>query len=137
MSNLHCWNCGTALTDLPLPVSRHATCAACFNELHCCRQCRFYHPDERASQACEEERAEPPLHKSTANFCEFFSPREGPPGSQRVDIAVSTRAALDALFDAPHATAATDACSDKTSPDLDRVNDTSAATRRKLDDLFN
>ena len=69
---LLCWNCGTSLAALPLPISRHAHCEKCFEVLHCCRMCRHYEPDRRPY--CDHERAEPPVEKETANFCEFFRP---------------------------------------------------------------
>ena len=70
--NFVCWNCGASLASEPLPLSRHANCERCFTELHCCRHCAFYDPT--AVDACTDDRADPPVNKEGANFCEFFKP---------------------------------------------------------------
>lgn len=69
---LKCWHCGAALDDVPRPISRHAQCDNCFEVLHCCRMCRWYSPGR--PQDCDHDRADPPLEKAAANFCEFFAP---------------------------------------------------------------
>lgn len=69
-TSLLCWQCGQTLKDLLLPISRHANCQACYEVLHCCRFCRFYHPQSR--NCCDEDRADPPQNKESANFCEYF-----------------------------------------------------------------
>ena len=71
-TSLVCWNCGNSLDDIPRPISRHANCSACFEVLHCCRMCRHYTPDKRPY--CDHERAEPPVEKENANFCDYFKP---------------------------------------------------------------
>jgi hypothetical protein len=71
-TSLICWNCGDSLADVPLPVSRHANCASCFEVLHCCRMCRHYTPNK--SPYCDDERSDPPSVKENANFCEYFEP---------------------------------------------------------------
>ena len=70
--SLVCWNCGESLSDVPLPLSRHANCRACFEVLRCCRMCRHYAPNKRPY--CDHERADPPVEKETANFCDYFRP---------------------------------------------------------------
>ena len=70
--NLVCWNCGGSLADIPRPISRHANCSHCFEVLHCCRMCRHYLPEKRPY--CDHDRAEPPVEKSSANFCDYFKP---------------------------------------------------------------
>ncbi|HJP49776.1 MAG TPA: hypothetical protein QF611_01965 [Pseudomonadales bacterium] len=72
---LQCWNCGTSLTEIPLPISRHNNCPNCFEVLHCCRLCRLYAPGRPGD--CEHERAEPPAIKESANFCDYFRPVHG------------------------------------------------------------
>lgn len=69
---LLCWNCGTSLEDVPQPISRHANCSNCFEALHCCRLCRHYAPGR--PDDCDNDRAEAPTNKETANFCEYFKP---------------------------------------------------------------
>jgi hypothetical protein len=97
MSELSCWNCGETLDDLPRPISRHANCPKCFTEVHCCRMCRHFDVTIRPGQ-CAEERAEPPLNKEVANFCEWFEPRSGAFSAQRPAREDAARAKLDALF---------------------------------------
>ena len=71
-NELVCWNCGEPLDDIPRPISRHANCSNCYEVLHCCRMCRYYESDKRPY--CGQERAEPPVEKSSANFCDYFRP---------------------------------------------------------------
>lgn len=131
MSTLNCWNCGTALDGVLLPLSRRADCAACRAELHCCRMCVHFDPD--APDRCKEDRAEPPANAEVANVCEWISPRTGLAGAVRVDE--RARSALDALF-APETSPSAEVSKDQGNatelPDEDR----DAAARRKLDDLF-
>ena len=58
-----------------MPLSRLSECLGCHAELHVCRMCEFYDP--RKAESCTEERADPPLDKQRANFCEYFRPRVG------------------------------------------------------------
>ena len=98
MSNvLLCWNCGTALGSIPLPISRHTNCPQCFEVLHCCRLCHHYalaKPGE-----CAHERADPPVIKESANFCEFFKPSFSAynPNTAKANQAAGSE--FDALFD--------------------------------------
>ena len=96
MNSLVCWNCGENLNDMPRPISRHASCPRCFNELHCCRLCRHYDPQKTAT--CFEDRAEPPLQKENANFCDFYAPRFDAFEAGNADKSNSARADLEALF---------------------------------------
>ena len=97
MSDLRCWNCGHGLADVPLPISRHATCQQCFNELHCCRLCRHYQPEANSGQ-CAEDRADPPVIKETANFCDWFRPSRDAFSEQSSSRGSAAKAQLDALF---------------------------------------
>ncbi|MBO6701994.1 MAG: hypothetical protein JJ921_06615 [Pseudomonadales bacterium] len=92
---LVCWNCGASLDDIPRPISRHANCSKCFEVLHCCRMCRHYMPDKRPY--CDHDRAEPPVEKESANFCDYFKPtnRYSESDASKGDRAKSD---LDALF---------------------------------------
>lgn len=98
---LSCWNCGERLEQVLLPVSRHEYCPQCAEAVHCCRMCVNY--SAHAPEQCVEDRAEPPTDKTTANFCDYFSPRTSPrtgaesdaPGPSREEEA---RAKLEALF---------------------------------------
>lgn len=93
---LICWNCGAALDGVPLPLSRHEHCPRCAEALHCCRLCRFYDPG--VSQQCSEDRAEVPVDKESANFCEWFSPNRHASAAAGEDRRAAARAKLDALF---------------------------------------
>lgn len=75
MAELECWNCGTSLDALPRPITRHNNCPKCFESLHCCRLCRQYR--SRDTITCADERADPPVNKENANFCDFFRPAAG------------------------------------------------------------
>jgi len=94
-TSLVCWNCSESLGDVPLPISRHANCASCFEVLHCCRMCRHYSRDKRPH--CDEERADPPNVKESANFCDYFEPanhfNDDDAGSSR-----KVKSELDSLF---------------------------------------
>lgn len=93
---LICWNCGEALEQVLLPVSRHEYCPKCAEAVHCCRMCVHYSVD--AADQCREDRAEPPADKTTANFCDYFSPRLGSGAAASGDRQDAARARLDALF---------------------------------------
>ena len=132
MTELRCWNCGVPLTDIPTPISRQANCPACFNELHCCRLCTHFDSFNAADQ-CDEDRADPPVIKDGANFCEWFNPN---PNAFPAQIGTQTgakgnaaRAQLDALFDNQPGHQATE--SPESAP-LSREDE----VRAKLDRLF-
>ena len=95
-SNLVCWKCGAALTDLPLPLSRLAECPACRKELHVCRMCAFYDP--RVARQCREPVAEDVNDKERANFCGYFQARPDAHRPQDAAAAQAARNALDELF---------------------------------------
>ena len=93
---LICWNCGSSLVDIPRPISRHANCSHCHEVLRCCRMCCHYESDKRPY--CGHERAEPPVEKSSANFCDYFKPANR---FDKSDASRSDKALIDfnALFD--------------------------------------
>ncbi len=122
--HLVCWNCGESIEDIPLPISRHANCAHCFEVLHCCRLCRHYQP--KASILCDHERADPPVIKENANFCDYFKPVRINFSAVNVDRAEQAKASLQSLFDGSQAEP--DALDVDGGPD-DKVNS-------RLDDLF-
>lgn len=144
MSAIVCWNCGASLDDVPRPISRHNQCAACFNDLHCCRLCRHY--DESNATTCHEDRADPPLQKENANFCEFFSPKAGAFVAKAQHRSNSAQRELDALFghsEQDQGEQARQASNDNSnvppspSPSPSPSTDDDADPRKKLDDLFN
>ena len=96
MAELECWNCGTSLDDLPRPITRHNNCSECFESLHCCRLCRRYRP--RDTITCTDDRADPPINKENANFCDFFRPASGTYDSVIGIKDAGARAGLKDLF---------------------------------------
>ena len=128
MADLCCWNCGTALTTLVLPVSRRADCPECRAEQHCCRMCSLF--DRDRPEQCREDRAEPPTNKEVANFCDWFRPQAGLAGVLSPEDAARGR--LDALFAGD---SGSEVVADSASEEGES-EDAAAATRRRLDDLF-
>ena len=119
--NLVCWNCGESLDDLPMPISRHATCDNCHEPLHACRMCRHYLTQR---PYCDHDLADPPQVKENANFCDYFKPTNRFDGSRanRVD---SAKSALDDLFG-----------DDQEDPSSGEAPSADDEARRRLDDLF-
>ena len=143
--NLVCWNCGHSLDDIPRPISRHATCGKCFNELHCCRLCKHYDPSR--TMQCFEDRADPPLQKENANFCDFFTPQPNAHEAQTTNKSDAAKDKLADLFadsdpgadkqDADDQGADEQEESADESPYEENTETPEEAARRKLDDLFN
>ena len=126
MAELECWNCGTSLDALPRPITRHNNCPECFESLHCCRLCRQYRP--RDTITCADDRADPPINKENANFCDFFRPASGTYDSLIGVKDASARRDLSDLFGG-----------EETSDDDDRpalATDPDAAAKAKLEALF-
>ena len=137
-----CWNCGGSLADIPRPISRHATCSHCFNELHCCRLCRHYDP--KRTMQCFEDRADPPLQKENANFCDFFVPGADAFQARTTTKADTAKSQLDALFGETDGETSGENKGENNEENNGEVNREDSgpvseedATRRKLDDLFN
>ena len=93
---LNCWNCGKTLADVPLPISRHAHCTSCFEVLRCCRMCQHYRDLDHTK--CAEDRADPPVIKENANFCEFFRPDRNAFNPNITQASGAAKSRLDALF---------------------------------------
>ena len=93
---LNCWNCGKALADVPLPISRHAHCASCFEVLRCCRMCQHYRDLDHTK--CAEDRADPPVIKENANFCEFFRPDRNAFNPNITQASGAAKSRLDVQF---------------------------------------
>lgn len=134
---LYCWNCGQDLADVPVPISRHAHCKQCFEALRCCRMCRHFRPGDHV-QSCDHERAEPPLEKERANFCDFFRPSPRAFDASRRDEGDAAKARLAALFgesggaDDPDRQDEEGGGADKPL----KADDPNADALRKLNDLF-
>jgi hypothetical protein len=88
--------CGFCGEDLGAgPFGRREECPRCGRDVHCCLNCRFHDP--HAPNECREPQAELVLERDRANFCDFFSPKEGASGPTP-DPAAEARRKLDALF---------------------------------------
>lgn len=95
-NSLTCYRCGASLESLTLPLSRRDLCPDCSVELHVCRMCRHYAPS--LPDACDEEDAEEVRNKTSANFCDYFSPSTGTfDGSER-QAEEKARMTLNSLF---------------------------------------
>ena len=126
MNNLVCWNCGKSISDVPIPISRHSQCSHCFNELHCCRLCKHYDPER--STYCFEERADTPVQKENANFCDYFTPKPNVFTQGNAQKSLNSKAQLESLF------GKTDA---EEEPEIDEFPESKEdSTKQALDDLF-
>ena len=116
-NNWKCWQCGTTVTDQPLPLSTYAECRHCRAQLHCCRQCQHFNPRLRAD--CDEPRAESHSEREKANFCDWLKLRREfvEPGEEAPSVDHQTE--LKTLF-------GTNAGATETLPD----------SRTELEDLF-
>ena len=94
--NMVCWKCGTSITDLPMPLARHAACHSCGAQLHVCKLCKFY--DKTRSNQCQEPIAEPVNDKERANFCELFQIKADAYKERDASAIESAKSELDALF---------------------------------------
>jgi hypothetical protein len=68
-----CYACGSN-SEVPRPVSRRETCAACGMDLRCCLNCRFHDPS--AYNECREPAAERVVEKDRSNVCDHFAAAE-------------------------------------------------------------
>ena len=91
--------------------------------------CRHYLPNK--APYCDEDRADPPTVKETANFCEYFQPVNR---SDTDDAAQSGKAksALDNLFDCVDNNPAPDS----TLPNSEVGDDATDDPLNKFNDLF-
>ena len=120
MAEVVCWNCGCSLKDIPRPISRHANCPECFEDLHCCRLCVHFSP--RLTGQCDDDRADPPVQKENANFCEFFRPLSGAYEDARGSRRDAAQERLNALFGADvHETPTDDPAADTSAEDKARA----------------
>ena len=93
---LLCWNCGSALDSIPVPVNRLAYCPKCRADLRVCRMCREF--DKKLADQCRAELDDVPHEKERANFCDHFSPSPNAYVMADDSQARAARAELDALF---------------------------------------
>lgn len=131
-NSLICWKCGASLEDVPRPITRHSNCPACYAELHCCVMCKSF--DARYPNRCSDERADPPVHKDSANFCEFFKPRPNAFDTTQDRESKQAKAELQALFGAEGG--AGDAPEEGEAEDKSRPKTEEERAREELEKLF-
>lgn len=127
MGELVCWNCGASLKDIPRPISRHSNCPSCYEVLHCCRMCKWYAPGR--PNDCDHDRADPPVEKESANFCDYFAPATGTYAEREGERKQHAKSKFAALFDE-------DQDEDTPADDTDGEDEEQNTLRSKLDDLF-
>jgi hypothetical protein len=93
---LRCYRCGASLAAISLPLRRLELCPACGVELHVCRMCSHYAPTR--PDACDEEDAVPVHNKTTANFCDWFTPDPAAFDGRAQRAENEARSRLSALF---------------------------------------
>jgi len=64
--------------------------------LRCCRMCQHYRDLDHTK--CAEDRADPPVIKENANFCEFFRPDRNAFNPNITQASGAAKSRLDALF---------------------------------------
>jgi hypothetical protein len=90
-----CYRCGAPL-EFVEKVFRQDACPSCDADVRCCLNCAEY--DESAPDQCREPQIEKVTVKDRANFCEYFTLREGEPPTRRVDKAAEAKRKLEQLF---------------------------------------
>jgi len=117
--NLVCWKCGASIVDLPMPLSRYASCTACDAPLHVCKACKFY--DKTRSNQCQEPIAEPVYEKEKANFCELFQVKANAYQARDTAAAEAARSQLDALFGENASSAISNSDPDQAKSELEKL----------------
>lgn len=92
-----CHKCGAeqVLTS-STSVGRRESCSKCSNDLHACKNCKFY--DRTAYNECREPQAERVLDKDNSNFCDYFDFRDGKAGAHAGPSKADNLKKLDDLF---------------------------------------
>lgn len=93
VTKLLCFSCGK---EIPVSgiIGRRDECSRCRADVHVCKNCEFYDP--KVYNECRETSADVVREKDRANFCDYFSPRQGGGGLE--DKKAALRAAAEALF---------------------------------------
>jgi len=92
---MRCHACGKAVQAKD-KIFRSDTCSDCGRPLRCCKNCLFHDP--AASNQCREPQAEWVGDKETANFCDYFRPRENGGASAGGTGSAQARKRLEDLF---------------------------------------
>jgi len=94
--SLVCYRCGASLSGLPMPLSRLEECPGCTVQLHVCRMCVNF--DQQRPKGCTEDDAIEVRDKKSANFCDYFKPRENAFTPDDIEADTAARQDLAALF---------------------------------------
>lgn len=88
-----CFSCRHSNELIDNKVGFRDDCEKCGQDLHVCKNCRFYDPG--AYNECRESSADIVREKERANYCDYFQPNsEGQSGAKKEDLL----AAAEALF---------------------------------------
>jgi hypothetical protein len=92
-----CWKCGQTIELGPgARVANREACPRCDADLHCCRNCRLY--DTSKNNQCSEPQAEWVRDKEAGNYCDYFSPANGPTPRRLSPRAAEAKKKFDSLF---------------------------------------
>ncbi len=73
--NYQCYKCNRQVTvNENQKISFRDSCLGCREDLHICKNCRFY--DQTLNNECAENQAEKVTEKNRSNRCEFFRFKE-------------------------------------------------------------
>ncbi len=75
-------------------MGRRDQCPHCGADLQCCKNCEFW--DVSAHNQCREKITEYIPDREAANFCSFFTFKNGEPGSNEGELKAKSK--LAALF---------------------------------------
>ncbi len=93
LSFVACFKCGER-TEFDRKLGYRVECSQCGEDLHCCKNCRFYDPS--AYNECRETSADVVREKERANFCDYFEAKEGE--GKKSDPSADLKKAAEALF---------------------------------------
>ncbi|MCA9543600.1 MAG: hypothetical protein KC613_04390 [Myxococcales bacterium] len=88
-----CWKCGHAV-DMSVKAQRTDECPSCGEDLHVCKNCRFWDPG--AENECRENNTYFIRDREKANFCMAFEFK--PADEDQAREANDARAKLEAMF---------------------------------------
>ena len=90
-----CHHCAKQV-EIEAKPGRRDECPHCGSELHVCLNCSLYDP--KLSRGCREPQADEVRELARANFCSWFTFREGAPEKSQQSESEKAKNAFDALF---------------------------------------
>ena len=101
--SFNCYKCNTTIVADNIDsykVGFRDECNRCKNDLHCCKNCKFFDPS--AYNECRESQAERVVDKEKRNLCEYFGARDSAVASGSIGGGVDKKSdalkKLDDLF---------------------------------------